>query len=199
METNEFINRMKKNDMTLIDDLYPEIRIITFKVCHKLKIIESIHEEVVQEVAFKVFRQGATFEGRSKLSSWIYQIGFRHCLDELRKSNKQTKTYANSSYNNDADLHFMSNITDSSASNLDDYLAKQEALTALDNIPASKNGNKTIAEILYWITEHSPSTKELARYLGTSESAAKERKSYIYKNIRNHFKKFCGHSVCATD
>lgn len=199
METKEFLSRMKKNDMTLIDDLYPEIRIITFKVCSKLNIVESLQEEVVQEVALKVYRQGASFKGRSKLSSWIYQIGFRHCLDELRKLQKQKKAYSTSSNKYDDQQDMLDNVSDRSASHFEDYLAKQEALTALNNVPATRNGGKTVAEILYWITEHSPNTKELASYLGTSESAAKERKSYIYKQVRAHFRKFCGHSVCSAE
>jgi len=42
-------------------------------------------EDLVQDIFIKILRRIQTFEGRSALFTWIYEITANHCRDELRR------------------------------------------------------------------------------------------------------------------
>lgn len=45
-------------------------------------------EEVVQEVMFAVWKDAATFQGRSKVSTWIFGITYRQAMKSIERSSK---------------------------------------------------------------------------------------------------------------
>ena len=47
---------------------------------------ESVAEDLTQEIFLKVHRSLPGFEGRSKLSTWVYRIATKACLDHFRSS-----------------------------------------------------------------------------------------------------------------
>ncbi len=49
-------------------------------------------EEVIQEVMFVVWRDAAAFQGRSKVSSWIFGITYRQAMKSLQKSSNLSLT-----------------------------------------------------------------------------------------------------------
>lgn len=55
-----------------------------------LKYIGSEEDalDVTQEIFIKIFRKIDTFEGNSKLSTWIYRVTVNYCKDFLKKQNK---------------------------------------------------------------------------------------------------------------
>jgi RNA polymerase sigma-70 factor (ECF subfamily) len=42
-------------------------------------------DDLVQDIFIKILRRINTFEGRSALFTWIYEIAVNHCRDELRR------------------------------------------------------------------------------------------------------------------
>lgn len=48
-------------------------------------------EDLTQEVFLEVFRSIDKFRGEAKLSTWIYQIATRKCLEYLRYQNRQKR------------------------------------------------------------------------------------------------------------
>ena len=46
---------------------------------------DSLAEEALQEALVLIWRNASTFRGESKLTSWMYQIVTRACIDVLRK------------------------------------------------------------------------------------------------------------------
>ncbi|NNK80693.1 MAG: RNA polymerase sigma factor [Flavobacteriales bacterium] len=46
-------------------------------------------EEVSQDVFLKAFRRLEKFERRSKLSTWLYSITYKSCLDSLKKQKRR--------------------------------------------------------------------------------------------------------------
>lgn len=46
---------------------------------------ESLAEEALQEALVLIWRSAASFRGESRLTSWMYQIVTRACIDVLRK------------------------------------------------------------------------------------------------------------------
>lgn len=52
----------------------------------------SLAEEALQEALVLIWRNAHTFRGESQVSSWMYQIVSRACIDTLRK--EQIRTHA---------------------------------------------------------------------------------------------------------
>jgi RNA polymerase sigma factor (sigma-70 family) len=48
-------------------------------------------EEASQDVFIKALKNMKLFEGRSKLSTWLYQIAYTTCLDVLKKRKRQPR------------------------------------------------------------------------------------------------------------
>ena len=48
-------------------------------------------EDAAQEAILRAWRNGATFEGRSSLRSWLYKIATNVCLDMLRSSQRRAR------------------------------------------------------------------------------------------------------------
>jgi RNA polymerase sigma-70 factor (ECF subfamily) len=46
-------------------------------------------DDLVQDIFIKVLRRLNTFEGRSSLFTWIYEITVNHCRDELRRRQRR--------------------------------------------------------------------------------------------------------------
>jgi len=49
----------------------------------------EVADDLAQETFVCVYRGLASFEGKAKLSTWIYQIAYRVCLAELKKPHRQ--------------------------------------------------------------------------------------------------------------
>ena len=81
----------------------------------------------------------------------------------------------------------------------DRRLCVQQMIAELEAQPPARKGSMRMIDVLRWCVEQSPSSEELALFMETSISAAKERKSYILKHVRELCSKFCGHDECAFD
>ncbi|MEL6227056.1 MAG: sigma-70 family RNA polymerase sigma factor [Pseudomonadota bacterium] len=46
----------------------------------------SVHEEAFNDVMMTVWRKAPTYNGTSKVSTWIYSIAYRHCLKALNRT-----------------------------------------------------------------------------------------------------------------
>jgi len=46
-------------------------------------------DDLVQDIFIKILRRIRTFEGRSSLFTWIYEITANHCRDELRRRKRR--------------------------------------------------------------------------------------------------------------
>ena len=46
-------------------------------------------EEVVQEVFLRLMSTKATFRGESAITTWLYQVTTRHCLNRLRNARRR--------------------------------------------------------------------------------------------------------------
>ena len=62
-----------------------------------LKMLKSREEaeEVSQDTFIKAYKNLSKFKGESKFSTWLYKIGYRACLDSLKK-NKENEVFQNS-------------------------------------------------------------------------------------------------------
>lgn len=193
----EFLQRMGAGDPSLWDDLMPMLRRLALGACRDLGVFDHLKEDILQDVALRVFTRWQSYELQSSLATWIYAIARNRCLDELRK-----RAVRGDAKGLEAHAARVDDATDTSSElhyevSLEHTLCVQQVLAELDaQAPARNGGHRMIDVLLYWV-ENSPSTEELAQFLQTSVGAAKERKSYIVKRIKELCRKFCGHDECA--
>jgi RNA polymerase sigma-70 factor, ECF subfamily len=55
-----------------------------FKLSYSILRNRNEADDATQEVFIKIFKKFYTFDGRSKLSTWIYRITVNHCFNRLR-------------------------------------------------------------------------------------------------------------------
>jgi len=93
----------RADEQALIDDclagnqaawqlLYEKYRSVAWAVLTRVLGHSSDLEDLVQTVFIKVYRSLHKFEGRSKLSTWLYTICIHVAMDYRRKVSRQKKT-----------------------------------------------------------------------------------------------------------
>lgn len=196
VEGEEFLRRMHAGDASVWEALMPVLRKVALGACRDLKVFDQRKDDVVQDVALKVFTHWQSYQGDSKLNTWIYSIARNRCLDDLRKL--RVRNEAQSAAPDDDDgLTLLDRLVDETQSDMEHRLCVQEVLAELDAQPPARKGSMRMIDVLRWWVENGPTTEELAIFLKTSLGAAKERKSYILKHVKSLCQKYCGHDECA--
>ena len=92
-----------KNDQTYIDSiikgdtnafaiLVDRYKNMIFTLALKMLKSREEAEEVSQDTFIKAYKNLSKFKGDSKFSTWLYKIGYRTCLDSLKKHKKKYNT-----------------------------------------------------------------------------------------------------------
>ena len=200
MEGKEFLRLMNKGDIGIWESILPLIKNLSLTACYNLGVYDQLKEDIVQEVATKVFTNWKSYNGNSKLSVWIYSIAKNQCIDELRKIKvrgdnlNQTKQHDEEIEINPSEL-----IVDLTQSNIEQRLCIYQMLAELEAEPPARKGSMRKIDLIRWCVEHGGTNEMLAKFLQTTPTAAKERKRYLLEQLRKLCIKFCGHKECAFD
>lgn len=200
MDANDFLRRMEARDARVFTELMPTIRRLTLGIARDMRVHADLRDDLVQEVALKVFRNWRQFQGRSQLSSWIYAVARNQCLDVvgapdhvLGRAGIGTAVDAQGGDDDDA---VPPDMVDRGASDLDQRRCVQAVLAELDREPDARAGSMRKIDFLLHFVEHSPSSEELASFLKTTVAGAKERKRYLLAHLRDLCRKHCGADEC---
>jgi RNA polymerase sigma factor (sigma-70 family) len=196
VEGHEFLRKMRAGDSSVWESLMPALHKVAVGACRDLKVFDQRKDDIVQDVALKVFTHWESYQGDSKLNTWIYSIARNRCLDELRRQRVRNET-RDSAQDGEDGLLLLDRLVDETQSDMEHRLCVQEVLAELDSHPPARKGSMRMIDVLRWWVENTPSTEELADFLRTSVGAAKERKSYILKHVRALCQKYCGQDECA--
>lgn len=79
------LNALKANDREALSNLVDAHSEQIYRLALKMLGNEQDAEDVLQETFIKAFKNIHTFEGRSKLSTWLYRIAVNESLMLLRK------------------------------------------------------------------------------------------------------------------
>lgn len=194
MNGEEFLRRMRAGDASVWDELMPALRTIARGACRDLRVFDELRDDIVQEVAFKVFTDWVSFRADSQLGTWIYSIARHRCLDELRKRKVRGEGRGDDPRPGDGDEPEPGG--ESWNPDMAQSLCVQQVLRELEGQGEARKGSRRMIEVLLWWVENGPSTEDLAAFLKTSIGAAKERKSYILRHVRELCRKYCGHDEC---
>ena len=145
----------------------------------KIRSIVLTHEDaddVLQNTFLKAWKSIPTFQGKAKLSTWLYRIAINESLDFLRHQ----KTAAHSSA--DADLSVANRLL------ADDYFdgdksqaVLQEAIATLPDV------QRTVFTLRYY---DEMKYSEMSEILGTSEGSLKASYHIAVQKITDYVKRY---------
>ncbi|MBK9255999.1 MAG: RNA polymerase sigma factor [Saprospiraceae bacterium] len=117
-------------------------------------------EDATQDIFMRVLLNLSKFSGNSKFSTWLYSITYNHCIDELRKVQKEIIVKSDNLINN-------YNVED----NIDDAQIKEKNVYRLKEVLHDMmSDDKGILIMKY---QEDMSIKDLCLILNKSESAVK--------------------------
>ncbi len=196
MEGDEFLRRMRLGDASVFDELMPILEKLVHGACSSFRIFDQRRDDVVQDVALKVFRQWKSYESQSKLSTWLYAIARNCCLDELRQQNRAKNRTVELGVDAETGEDLINKVQDQQLSSFEQRLCVQQLLAELHAEPPARKGSMRKIEVLTFWVINAPTTEELAAFLKTTASAATTRKGAVLSKIRELCKKYCGHEEC---
>ncbi len=79
------------NDKQLFLDLVLQNQGIIYKICKVYRHSHEDQEDLFQEIVYQLWKSFGQFQGRSKITTWMYRIGVNTAIADFRKpSIKQT-------------------------------------------------------------------------------------------------------------
>ena len=84
------IERLRLGDLNAFEDFYKAYRPRLRNFIRNIVAHEDAVDEVFDDVMMVVWKKIADFEGRSKLSTWVFSIAYRRALKERGRKAAQT-------------------------------------------------------------------------------------------------------------
>jgi RNA polymerase sigma-70 factor (ECF subfamily) len=89
----ELVRRFRRGDEAAFNEIFRAYRSLVWGVLHHLMPHDPELEDVVQQAFVEVFRSLDTFEGRSKLSSWVARVALHVGYHHLRRKKSRPHDY----------------------------------------------------------------------------------------------------------
>ena len=93
MTDQQLIQALQRGDEAAYILLVQQHQQLVLNVCYGFLRNQEDAEDVAQEVFVDVYRKVSGFDGRSKLSTWLYKIAVNRSLDHI-KATKRKKRFA---------------------------------------------------------------------------------------------------------
>jgi RNA polymerase sigma-70 factor, ECF subfamily len=74
------------------EDIYKEFWQKVYRICLGYVNDPDWAKDIAQETFITVFQQLSNFRNQSSIGTWIYRIAANHCLRQIERNNKLTKT-----------------------------------------------------------------------------------------------------------
>jgi len=98
----ELLRRCAEGDRIAFEELYASYYRRLFGFALKITRRAELVEEVVNDVLLAVWREAARFDGRSRVSSWIFGIAWRQSLKALERDRRRSALEAEAVANQEA-------------------------------------------------------------------------------------------------
>jgi RNA polymerase sigma-70 factor, ECF subfamily len=83
------VDRYLRGDMTAFDELMIRYERQIYRVCYRFVDNREDAMDLAQEVFIKAFEHLPTFRRESSLKTWLYRIAMNHCINHVKKHNKE--------------------------------------------------------------------------------------------------------------
>ncbi len=166
-EDSEILARLKAGDMSACTACVNAYSDSLYRLAYRLLRNETAAEDVVQETFLSAFKGLDNFDGRSKLSTWLFRIAYNNALMRLRAEKPVAALVDEEDESTGPAVVVPWHETP------EDVLSRQEMKEVLDRAVASLPPTLRAVFELRDIQEHS--TAETAEILGLSQAAVKVR------------------------
>ncbi len=164
--------RYARGDVAAFEELYHRYEARLYGFCLRQLGDSDVAADAFQEVFKRVVDARRTYEPKGRFASWIFTIARRVCVDQLRSIERVAPTEADA---NSRELEA------SPASPIEDRLAQQDQLQRLlALLPAEQR------EVLLLSKYEGFSYGEIARMLGSTEVAVRQKAYRALKTLRAH-------------
>ncbi|MEM1258218.1 MAG: RNA polymerase sigma factor [Bacteroidota bacterium] len=157
-------NIVAKNDTLLFGVLYDRYARMVYNKCYGFAKSTDEAEDLTQDVFLMLFIKLASFQGRSKFSTWLYSFTYNFCVNYVNR-NKQRKMSDKSVSMQDVDYKIPDEVSDERI-----YEMKANKLEKALEMVAPED--RSILLLKY---QDGASIKELADFMELGESAIKMR------------------------
>lgn len=96
IDKNEFVQ--------LVEEYFPMI----YKIAGAYTKTTHDREDLIGEMVFQLWRSSGSFEGKCKLSTWIYRVALNTAMNSRRRNHNERIFFTASSFN-DTDLKHLTN------------------------------------------------------------------------------------------
>ena len=169
LNEQELLSALRRRDPAAFNQLFDTYSDKVYRLAFSQLENEDEAEGVVQDAFLRLFERLDQFEGRSKLSTWLYRVAYNLCQDRLRQRRPLLSLDED---NDDDDLPAPTVLIDWEELP-EQYLSAAEVSAELDRaiatLPPKLKTVFTLREM------EGLSTQECAEVLGISVSAAKVR------------------------
>jgi len=83
------VQRYLSGDIRAFDELMIRYERQIYRVCYRFVDNREDAMDLAQEVFIKAFEHLPTFRRESSLKTWLYRIAMNHCINHVKKHNKQ--------------------------------------------------------------------------------------------------------------
>src|SRR6476619_3033649 len=163
------IGRIANGDQLAMRTLFGRHRVALYRWLLRLVRDEALAEDLLSEVFLDVWRQAASFEARSSVSTWLLAIARYKALSARRR-----RTDAQ------LDEATMSTVPDI-ADDPEISLQKKDRAEALrQSLPRLSPEHREVIDLAYY---HGESVKEIADIVGINEATVKTRMFYARRKL----------------
>lgn len=188
MNTDDLIKvvvKAKDSDRKSFELLYTEYFEVIYRYVYKKIRIREISEEITQEVFLESFIAIKTLKDPTKYLSWLYSICQHNCVDYFRSNYSNINVEHINEYDSYPPKY-------GSLENLkyrpDDYCIEKDIEKQVINMINGLNPDMRKAIVLYYYKGISIS--EIAKRLGISENATKQKLYQARKKLKKQIKEF---------
>jgi RNA polymerase sigma-70 factor (ECF subfamily) len=168
------VQRWRRGDQAAFADLFKTYRSLVYGVLYHLLPGDSELEDVVQIAFIEVFRSLDSFEGRSKLSSWIARVALHVGYHHLRRRKSRPPDY-------DAEFKIPDIADEAPHANPDVTLEQKEAAKRVYAILETMSPRKRTVFILNDL--EGVSQEEVAEIVGANIATVRTRLFYARKEF----------------
>jgi RNA polymerase sigma-70 factor (ECF subfamily) len=163
------IRRIAAGDRSAMQALFARYRVALYRWLLRLVDDDALAEDLLSEVFLDVWRQAASFEGRSSVSTWLLAIARYKAFSARRR-----RTDA------ELDEATVSTVPDT-ADDPEVALQKKNRVEALrQSLSRLSPDHREVIDLAYY---HSKSVKEIAEVVGINEATVKMRMFYARKKL----------------
>lgn len=157
----ELLERIARQDRLALRTFFARYHVRLFRYLARLTRNEAMAEELVNEVFLSVWRNAASFQGQSAVSSWVFAIARNRAMSELRKRREDTLDDPDSYDEMDE-----ADTPEETALKVDKAAALRACLDKLSP------DHREVIELVYY---QEKSVKEVADIVGIPENTVKTR------------------------